>query len=73
MNSEMQSETVTATAETIIEVSENGPLLIYGNVLVKDALGHETKKNKVTAFCRCGQSGNKPYCDGTHNKIEFRG
>jgi len=29
-------------------------------------------KNKVTAFCRCGASANKPFCDGTHIKIGFR-
>ena len=29
--------------------------------------------NRVTkaAFCRCGQSANKPYCDGTHRKVGF--
>lgn len=59
------------TAESIVEVSPNGPLLVYGNITVKDAAGNETRKNKVTAFCRCGGSGNKPYCDGTHRKIGF--
>lgn len=60
-------------AETIIEVTENGPLLVYGNVKIKDAQGNEVVKNKVTAFCRCGASSNKPYCDGTHRKIGFQG
>ena len=59
------------TAESIVEVSPNGPLLVYGNITVKDAAGNETQRNKVTAFCRCGASGNKPYCDGTHRKIGF--
>ena len=59
--------------ETIAEVMENGPLLVYGNLKIKDATGSETKKNKVTAFCRCGASENKPYCDGSHKKIDFRG
>jgi uncharacterized Fe-S cluster protein YjdI len=61
------------TAGSIVEVSPNGPLLVYGNILVKDKDGNETQKNKVTAFCRCGSSGNKPYCDGTHRKINFIG
>jgi uncharacterized Fe-S cluster protein YjdI len=61
------------SAESIVEVSPNGPLLVYGNIIVKDKDGNETHKNKVTAFCRCGESSNKPYCDGTHRKIEFKG
>lgn len=73
MNNEMQAEDVTAKAETIIEVSKNGPLLVYGSVTLKDAEGNEVHKNKVTAFCRCGASSNKPFCDGTHRKIEFEG
>lgn len=59
--------------ETIIEVTPNGPLMVYGNIKVKDSDGNETMKNKVTAFCRCGASGNKPYCDGSHRKIDFKG
>lgn len=58
-------------AESIVETKKNGPLLVYGNVIVKDHEGNETRKSKVTAFCRCGASGNKPYCDGTHVKIGF--
>lgn len=73
MNAELEAETAEVQGETIVEVAPNGPLLVYGNVTVKDAQGHETKKNKVTAFCRCGQSANKPYCDGTHRKNGFEG
>lgn len=60
-------------SERIVEVTPNGPLLVYGNVTVKRADGTETKHHKVTAFCRCGASGNKPYCDGTHRKVGFTG
>lgn len=60
-------------SESIVEVTSNGPLLVYGNISVKDAEGNTTKKHKVTAFCRCGASTNKPYCDGTHVKIGFKG
>lgn len=58
--------------DTIVEVSANGPLLVYGNITIKNKNGEEVKKNKVTALCRCGASGNKPYCDGTHVKIGFK-
>jgi len=60
-------------SECIVETVPNGPLLVYGNILIKNSDGVETKKSKVTAFCRCGASGNKPYCDGTHNKVGFAG
>ena len=72
MNS--QAETIPVVeAESIVEVVPQGPLLVYGNLTVKNKDGHEEKKNKVTAFFRCGGSGNKPYCDGTHKKNGFQG
>lgn len=59
--------------ECIVEPMTNGPLMVYGNIKVKDIEGNEINKNKLTAFCRCGASQNKPYCDGTHTKIDFLG
>ena len=61
------------TIETKVEVLENGPLLVYGtlNVTYKD--GSSETKNKTTAFCRCGASNNKPFCDGAHVKASFKG
>ena len=61
------------TLETKVEVLENGPLLVYGTLTVTDKDGNSEIKNKTTAFCRCGQSNNKPYCDGAHIKANFRG
>lgn len=70
-NGEPEQEVI--EAETIVEVAANGPLLVYGNLKIKDHQGNEVMRNKVTAFCRCGQSANKPYCDGTHRKVGFAG
>ncbi len=61
------------TLETKIEILENGPLLVYGTLKVTDKDGNIETKNKTTAFCRCGESNNKPYCDGSHIKADFRG
>ncbi|MDF3025742.1 MAG: Iron sulfur, CDGSH-type [Fluviicola sp.] len=55
----------------VVETLPNGPLLVYGNLTVKHAGSEEIKESKVTAFCRCGASSNKPYCDGTHVQINF--
>jgi uncharacterized Fe-S cluster protein YjdI len=73
MNTDTDQQQVEVKSETIIETSANGPLLVYGNVVVKDKEGVLSKKNNVTAFCRCGASENKPYCDGSHKKINFIG
>lgn len=70
MNDEANPEA--ATLETKVEVLPNGPLLIYGTLKVKDKSGHLEEKNKTTAFCRCGASAKKPYCDGSHIKAGFR-
>lgn len=72
LNGEEAGEEVT-TSETIAEVMQDGPLLVYGNLTVKTSDKAEVKKSKITAFCRCGASANKPYCDGTHTKIGFKG
>lgn len=66
------TDTAATTAPTKVEVTKNGPLLVHGDIVVKDKHGNETTKTKMTAFCRCGQSDNKPYCDGTHNKCGFK-
>lgn len=58
---------------TIVDVQPNGPLLVHGELTVKVASGHEERKSKVTAFCRCGYSQNKPYCDGSHAREGWEG
>src|SRR5438067_8384481 len=53
--------------------SANGPLLVSGGVRSVDAEGDVLYEGEKAALCRCGGSGNKPFCDGTHEKIGFRG
>ena len=67
------NKTIETKAESIVEAMPNGPLLVYGNITIKHSNGETEQKNKVTAFCRCGASSNKPYCDGTHTKNGFVG
>ena len=56
-----------------IQVSKKGPYIITGAVTVIDANGKETVNEGMIALCRCGGSNNKPYCDGTHTNIGFKG
>ena len=49
---------------------------IHGEPLEWDLVGTEDADYKRRArylLCRCGQSNSKPYCDGTHEKIDFDG
>lgn len=59
--------------ETRVEMAPNGPLMIEGNLLVKDKDGKIELKSGMTAFCRCGATKNPPYCDGSHIGINFKG
>ncbi len=57
-------------AETRITVNHNGSISIEGELVVLDAAGNELARRASgkdsVALCRCGGSGNKPFCDGTH-------
>ena len=55
-----------------VRASANGPLLLSGGVRILDADGAVLYEGERAALCRCGQSGNKPFCDGTHKKVGFR-
>ena len=60
--------------EIKITVRNNGPLRVEGDgILVLDQEGRPFGLAGRTAvsLCRCGQSSNKPFCDGTHNKVGF--
>lgn len=52
---------------------QNGPLLIDANMQIVLSDGTVVVKEGKTAFCRCGQSANKPFCDGAHHKANFVG
>ncbi|GAB4242960.1 MAG: hypothetical protein Tsb0034_20600 [Ekhidna sp.] len=56
-----------------VEVAKNGPLMVHGDIRIKHQDGSESERQKMTAFCRCGASENKPFCDGSHKKIDFTG
>ena len=57
-----------------IKASENGPYVVEidsGKFEVERGSNVEVIEKKTIALCRCGQSGNKPFCDGTHRKVGF--
>lgn len=64
---------MTAMADVNITPSENGPYLVSGAVRLTDVDGREVPHGEHMALCRCGQSNNKPFCDGMHVAIGFDG
>jgi len=56
-----------------IMVRPDGPLICTSesNVIVQDADGNVIQQDKELALCRCGQSANKPFCDGSHKHNDF--
>ena len=55
-----------------VEPRPNGPLFVRGRVQIVDAEGRLIREDTRLALCRCGASGNKPFCDGSHRRIGFR-
>jgi len=58
---------------TKITVLTNGPIRIEGELEIFDPAGAAfgLGGRTVISLCRCGQSANKPFCDGSHNRIGF--
>ena len=54
----------------IISPLLNGPLLVKGLSTISGQQGPVETETSM-ALCRCGASNNKPYCDGSHNAIDF--
>jgi CDGSH-type Zn-finger protein len=54
-------------------VRNNGPLRLEGDVVLLDQEGRPfgLAGRTVVSLCRCGQSANKPFCDGSHNRVGF--
>ena len=51
---------------------KDGPLQVIGNLEVVSGSGRSLDCSTETYFCRCGSSGRKPFCDGSHAKVGFR-
>ena len=57
--------------KNIIKPLVDGPLLCTGRIVVVNPFGDVLKEGEELALCRCGESRNKPFCDGSHREAEF--
>ncbi len=54
-----------------MRIKENGSILITGTVDIVDADGNVIESKTDFSLCRCGNSNNKPWCDGAHKATGF--
>lgn len=69
---ELATEGSEDESKLIVKLMKNGPALIEGNYQMYSIAAQPAASSKNIALCRCGGSGTKPFCDGTHKKIDFK-
>lgn len=57
--------------ENEVSIQKDGPLYMRGDLDIKDADGNSLHKGTRIALCRCGESKIKPFCDNTHEEIDW--
>ena len=54
-----------------MRIKENGSIRITGTVDIVDVDGNVIESKTDFSLCRCGNSNNKPWCDGAHKATGF--
>lgn len=54
-----------------VVIKPNGPLVLYGDIRIERSDGECIAQTENAFLCRCGQSNNKPFCDGQHKRVGF--
>ncbi|MDP4187049.1 MAG: (4Fe-4S)-binding protein [Bacteroidota bacterium] len=70
-NQKSENDRNTQPQTTEIRYLKGGPLMVQGNFDLVDCRGIKLDHGTIISICRCGASKNMPYCDGSHNKINF--
>lgn len=55
-----------------VDPQVDGPLQVRGNLEIVSGTGRVVARVTTARLCRCGASGNKPFCDGSHARVGFR-
>ena len=66
------SESESAPGENTVQVANNGPLFVHGELDIDGAPDNMPGLRFRAALCRCGASKNKPFCDNSHEDAGFR-
>ena len=71
-DSKLQEEFIDTEGALTVTTKDDGPLLLNGPFVLRNATNTTFNFGEKAALCRCGASANKPFCDGTHNEIGFK-
>ena len=63
-------EGATEGATTVVPLRD-GSVEMRGDIVMCDSAGREVRRVGKVRLCRCGQSGTKPYCDSSHERVGF--
>jgi CDGSH-type Zn-finger protein len=69
---ELDGEAIEPDLPVAVSPVTDGPLLVTGGIEIERVSGEMLETRNRVTLCRCGQSGNKPLCDGTHYNIDFK-
>ncbi len=58
--------------ENELHLVQDGPVYLKGNLHIKNLDGETIARETRAAFCRCGKSSNKPFCDNSHIDAGFK-
>lgn len=63
---------MTLSPEVKVSATRNGPLVVQGPVNLGLPDGTSEARSGSFSLCRCGQTQNTPFCDGTHSRVGFK-
>ena len=67
---EKLSASIGVIEDSILKIS--GPLWVKGNIRVESESGKSYEIRMKQTLCRCGESSNKPFCNGAHASMKFK-
>lgn len=87
MNRLENKELPKANDKIKVRVLKNGPYIVSGSVPLRKMtircdntripsdwfMGEKLETSETYALCRCGETKNKPFCDGSHVQVSFDG
>jgi len=56
----------------VVKRIPDGPIEVSGNFSIRAGSGRKAWSGRKAYLCRCGQSANKPFCDGAHKDAGFK-